>query len=656
MDHQRQRTIGPYFLNQTLGKGQTGIVRLGIHCTTKEKVAVKIIDRTKLSPQILSKVEREIAIMKLIEHPHVLRLYDVYENNTHLFLILEYVGGGELFDYLVKRGRLTIKEARRFFTQIISAMDFCHKHCVCHRDLKPENLLLDEKHNIKVADFGMASLQVGENLMLETSCGSPHYACPEVVKGVKYDGRKADIWSCGVILYALVVGVLPFDDDNLRHLLEKVKKGSFRIPDNVPSECHNLIKEMIKVDPIRRISMKQILNHPFLKSMDIHEQLPVQRVVKTEAISGRDNIDPDVLASINSLGCFHDKEKLVEKLLKEEDNMEKVIYYLLLERKERRPSSADVVPKAIRQMKDHDRVLDPPRKRVDSCGSPRLNRSRDSSDIPDNPRNPHIPFRPRAGTDISSLKSYAASRTASNPVKSKTPPGSPWWSKIPWRKKSLEDNPRQRSPELSPGEKEYFPNTSLDVSPSDVKKSWFAYLPLGHSHSPDKEEPFFILIKGKPLGTIKADIVHAFLTIPNVTHHVISSTTFTAEYGKHKGTSVFRKSARIDVSIEKSNDPQECKETQNVYIVNVKLISGSSQKFRKICEKLEAILLSFGRSPEKTYKRGSIGGSFTETGTTRKELQPRISGAYVISDNESEGEVLDSPDKESKKNEQTIQI
>ncbi|VDN09911.1 unnamed protein product [Dibothriocephalus latus] len=146
---------------------------MGVHCITGRRVAVKIVNREKLSDSVLQKVEREIAIMKLIEHPHVLGLYDVYENRRYLFLILEHVSGGELFDYLVKKGRLSVKEARRFFKQIISAIDFCHSHCICHRDLKPENLLLDGKLNIRVADFGMASLQP-EGSMLETSCG---YVC-----------------------------------------------------------------------------------------------------------------------------------------------------------------------------------------------------------------------------------------------------------------------------------------------------------------------------------------------------------------------------------------------------------------------------------------------------------------------------------------------
>lgn len=173
--------VGPYRLEKTLGKGQTGLVKLGVHCVLGKKVAIKIINRDKLSESVLMKVEREIAIMKLIDHPHVLGLADVYENKKYLYLVLEHVSGGELFDYLVKKGRLTPKEARRFFRQIISALDFCHSHSICHRDLKPENLLLDEKNNIKIADFGMASLQPAGS-MLETSCGSPHYACPEVIR------------------------------------------------------------------------------------------------------------------------------------------------------------------------------------------------------------------------------------------------------------------------------------------------------------------------------------------------------------------------------------------------------------------------------------------------------------------------------------------
>lgn len=390
--------VGPYRLDKTLGKGQTGLVKLGIHCVTNQKVAIKIINRSKLSESVLQKVEREIAIMKLIEHPHVLGLYDVYENKKFLYLILEHVSGGELFDYLVSKGRLSMKEARKFFRQIISALDFCHCHSICHRDLKPENLLLDDKGNIKVADFGMASLQL-ENSLLETSCGSPHYASPEVVRGEKYDGRRADVWSCGVILYALLVGALPFDDDNLRHLLEKVKRGIFHIPHFVPQECQSLLRAMIEVDAEKRITLSEVLRHPWVlgstnssslssssvattasskdnvasvknhnfslnvlgnnehisnDSNELESELPMKQVVQTHIIPSADDLDADVLANMSSLGCFKDKSKLLANLLSSEHNEEKVIYFLLLNRKLRKPAlednEAELAPVIVSQM------------------------------------------------------------------------------------------------------------------------------------------------------------------------------------------------------------------------------------------------------------------------------------------------------------------
>uniref|UniRef100_A0A6G1S7T7 non-specific serine/threonine protein kinase n=1 Tax=Aceria tosichella TaxID=561515 RepID=A0A6G1S7T7_9ACAR len=418
--------VGPYRLDKTLGKGQTGLVKLGIHCVSGQKVAIKIINRSKLSESVLQKVEREIAIMKLIEHPHVLGLYDVYENKKFLYLILEHVSGGELFDYLVSKGRLSIKEARKFFRQIISALDFCHCHSICHRDLKPENLLLDDKGNIKVADFGMASLQL-ENSLLETSCGSPHYASPEVVRGEKYDGRRADVWSCGVILYALLVGALPFDDDNLRHLLEKVKRGVFHIPHFVPSECQQLLRAMIEVDAEKRITLADVLRHPWVvgnsgplrshtfsplpalnanssstansntstttttptsntnssngnnsnsgqdnsnnhsnndssnngvnngtTTSELEKEMPMKQVVQTHIIPTADDLDSDVLASMSSLGCFKDKNKLIANLLSAEHNEEKVIYFLLLNRKLRKPAlednEAELAPAIVSQL------------------------------------------------------------------------------------------------------------------------------------------------------------------------------------------------------------------------------------------------------------------------------------------------------------------
>ncbi|KAL3982674.1 Protein kinase domain family protein [Acanthocheilonema viteae] len=381
LSHQAQY-CGPYKIEKTLGKGQTGLVKTGTHCITGRKVAVKIVNKEKLSESVLQKVEREIAIMKLIEHPNVLHLYDVYENKKYLYLLLEHVSGGELFDYLVRKGRLMAKEARKFFRQIISALDFCHAHNICHRDLKPENLLLDDRNNIKVADFGMASLQV-EGSMLETSCGSPHYACPEVIRGEKYDGRKADIWSCGVILYALLVGALPFDDDNLRNLLEKVKKGVFHIPHFVPSDCQNLLRTMIEVDPQKRLSLSEVFKHPWVadsSKTELELELPMAQVVQTYIIPSEENIDSDVFRHMTNLGCFKDKEKLIRELL---HNTEKMVYFLLLDRKRRRPAHEDETEVVLRGPNlNHD----PPRKRTDSSRPSRYPFGSISEGSPINPR------------------------------------------------------------------------------------------------------------------------------------------------------------------------------------------------------------------------------------------------------------------------------
>lgn len=168
---------------------------------------------------------------------------------------MEYVPGGELFDYLVSRGRLDEPEAVHYFQQIIHAVDYCHRFHICHRDLKPENLLLDAERNIKVADFGMAAWQAGEK-MLETSCGSPHYASPEIVAGKAYNGASSDIWSCGVILYALLAGRLPFDDDNIRVLLQKVKVGRFEMPAEIQGPARDLLFRMLDKDPVQRIKVR----------------------------------------------------------------------------------------------------------------------------------------------------------------------------------------------------------------------------------------------------------------------------------------------------------------------------------------------------------------------------------------------------------------
>eukprot|EP01135_Chromosphaera_perkinsii_P001743 Nk52_evm12s210 gene=Nk52_evmTU12s210 len=367
--------VGPYRLGKTLGHGTTGRVKLGTRVVEEvpgaekmqqQHVAVKIIDKTQLqlNPTLKKKTEREISIMKLIEHPNVLGLYDVYESPHHLFLVLEYIEGGELFDYLVKKGRLEAKEALFFFVQIISAVDFCHNYCVYHRDLKPENLLLDRDKNIKIADFGFASFQAARSAMLDTSCGSPHYASPEVIRGEKYRGSAADVWSCGVILYALLTGSLPFDDDNVHRLLRKVKSGVYSVPAYVPAECQDLLKKMLTVNPKERYTLEQVKKHSWLVKNNVKLEKSVDMYEHTRSLLFEEDLsclDEDVIRSMECLGCFADEDSIYEELSKSGENIVKSIYCLLMDRKRRNPSTVDDEVGAL----DADNA-DAPRKRTDS--------------------------------------------------------------------------------------------------------------------------------------------------------------------------------------------------------------------------------------------------------------------------------------------------
>ncbi|VDM74676.1 unnamed protein product [Strongylus vulgaris] len=237
-----QIKIGHYVLKDTLGVGTFGKVKVGIHEATGYKVAVKILNRQKIKTlDVVGKIRREIQNLSLFRHPHIIRLYQVISTPTDIFMIMEYVSGGELFDYIVKHGRLKTPEARRFFQQIISGVDYCHRHMVVHRDLKPENLLLDEHNNVKIADFGLSNIMTDGDF-LRTSCGSPNYAAPEVISGKLYAGPEVDVWSCGVILYALLCGTLPFDDEHVPTLFRKIKSAKLTIEEFyqvAPNKLHN---------------------------------------------------------------------------------------------------------------------------------------------------------------------------------------------------------------------------------------------------------------------------------------------------------------------------------------------------------------------------------------------------------------------------------
>ncbi|KAJ3433177.1 protein kinase [Anaeramoeba flamelloides] len=258
--------VGSYILSKTLGEGKTGKVKLAIDQRTSQKVAIKIISKKKLKDLNLdTKIKREIQAMKIFCHPHIVRLYEVIESVDYLYLVIEYVPGGELFDYLVERDSLSEQEARKFFQQIISAIHYIHSKGVAHRDIKPENILLDENCNIKISDFGLSNI-MEDGLLLKTSCGTPNYASPEVIGGKQYAGPEVDVWSCGVVLYAMLVGALPFDENNISLLFQKIKKASYYIPfEEVTSEALDLIVGLLNPSPIKRLTMENIFVHPWFQ-------------------------------------------------------------------------------------------------------------------------------------------------------------------------------------------------------------------------------------------------------------------------------------------------------------------------------------------------------------------------------------------------------
>ncbi|KAK9365262.1 kinase-like domain-containing protein [Lipomyces kononenkoae] len=334
--HRRKTHVGPWRLGRTLGRGSSGRVRLAKHAQTGRLAAVKIVPKSASFDESDDKsgkkgrdaaglpygIEREVIIMKLIEHPNVMGLYDVWENRGELYLILEYVEGGELFDYLIRRGRLEEREAVHYFRQIILGMDYCHKFNICHRDLKPENLLIDKYHNIKIADFGMAALEASGK-MLETSCGSPHYASPEIVAGKTYHGAPSDIWSCGVILFALLTGHLPFDDDNIRNLLMKVQAGRFQMPSDISIQAKDLIWRILKTNPDERITATEILEHALLKKYPSQAPQTIGYTPRVDRpVRSIEEIDVEIVKNLQTLWHGEDRNVIIQKLLSPEYDTE----------------------------------------------------------------------------------------------------------------------------------------------------------------------------------------------------------------------------------------------------------------------------------------------------------------------------------------------
>jgi len=259
--------MNKYELGKLLGQGTFAKVYLATHLESGENVAIKVIDKEKvLKSGLIDQIKREISVMRLVRHPNIVQLYEVMASKTKIYFAMEYVKGGELFDKLAK-GKLKEGVARKYFQQLMGAVEFCHSRGVYHRDIKPENLLLDENGDLKITDFGLSALSEtrGQDGLLYTTCGTPAYVAPEVINKKGYDGAKADIWSCGVVLFVLLAGYLPFNDANLLELYKKILRGEFKCPNWFHPEAKKLVSRILDSNPGTRITIAKIMNNYWFK-------------------------------------------------------------------------------------------------------------------------------------------------------------------------------------------------------------------------------------------------------------------------------------------------------------------------------------------------------------------------------------------------------
>lgn len=331
-----EQMIGSYVIGETVGRGSFGKVKKGRHVHTGEFVAIKILNRQKLrTANMDKKIHREIEILQLFSHPNICRLYEVISTPTDMYLIMEYVEGGELYDYIVQKGRVRESEARYIFQQIVCAIEYCHHFRVVHRDLKPENILLGTGLQVKLIDFGLSNI-MKDGEFLATSCGSPNYAAPEVISGKLYFGPEVDVWSCGVILYALLCGCLPFDEDSIPVLFSKIKKGKYTIPVNMPPGPRELIQQILTVDPLVRLTIPQIRDNAWF-----NQRLPMRLSYNESIFSVKEDRIISVLVSETAkrLGL---RDRDVRKELEHGAGTAYVAYNILMDARRRREIAAEV--------------------------------------------------------------------------------------------------------------------------------------------------------------------------------------------------------------------------------------------------------------------------------------------------------------------------
>jgi calcium/calmodulin-dependent protein kinase I len=258
-----------YTLGDELGRGAFSIVKKGIEKKTGKAYAIKIIDKTKACGEAEKKrLATEVKILQQVKHPNIVGLKDLFETKTELYLVMELITGGELFDKIVEKGQYTEKDASIIVAKILNAVDYLHNQGIAHRDLKPENLLLrgGDDTEVLISDFGLSKI-VDQSAMMETACGTPYYVAPEVLQATGYD-KEVDLWSVGVITYLLLCGFPPFYGENLPEVFEQIMKAAYDFPspywDNVSANAKDFIKKLLVVDPKKRLNAQQAMQHPWI--------------------------------------------------------------------------------------------------------------------------------------------------------------------------------------------------------------------------------------------------------------------------------------------------------------------------------------------------------------------------------------------------------
>ena len=338
MDNNKR--IGDYLLLSTIGRGTFSKVKLGLHLPTKQKVAIKILDQEKIVDETdIERIKREIRILSILHHKNIVQLYETITNNNNIYIIMEYVEGKDLFQYIYSLQRLTEYKSSQLFRQLISCLEYIHKLGIVHRDIKPENILLDKgKKNLKLVDFGLGNIYK-KNELVKTACGSPCYAAPEMLTGKAYDGFYSDLWSCGVVLYCMLVGCLPFDDEDIKILYHNIKIANYIMPNFLSSYAQDMLRRILVTNPKRRITLEEIKSHPFLL---MSEKINMYKEIRNDY--GID-LDFEIIKNMK-MKFFQNEENInydfiIDNIKNNYHNKITTIYYLMCKAKQEKEKNSD---------------------------------------------------------------------------------------------------------------------------------------------------------------------------------------------------------------------------------------------------------------------------------------------------------------------------